>query len=302
MPQADGLKLSFEKEEKLRAQGWEFLVTPWHTQDNAVGKLVAGKKIGTDLPLGDEFDLSGAISHLRAQFTPDETLRFRTLGHLCAAAMHAAVSRVKPGMTEHESAGVLAHEAEQRGVLAVVNLIASDERIYAFRHPLPSLKKLEKYALLVLCGRRGGLVCSLSRLVYFGRLPPDLQDKARATAGVDAAFHVTTHPGMTLDAVLSAGIQAYADNGYADEWLLHHQGGVAGYEPREILARPGCQELISLGQACAWNPSITGTKSEDSLLVGDKENEVVTEIAGWPNYEVEYKGLVVLRPAILEII
>jgi len=29
----------FEKEEKLRAQGWEFLVTPWHTQDNAIGKL-----------------------------------------------------------------------------------------------------------------------------------------------------------------------------------------------------------------------------------------------------------------------
>jgi len=208
---------------------------------------------------------------------------------------------VKPGMTEHEIAGVLAHEAEQRGVQAVVNLVASDERIYAFRHPLPSVKKLEKYALLVLCGRRGGLVCSLSRLVHFGSIPADLQEKARATAGVDAAFHVTTRPGKTLDAVLSAAIQVYAEYGYADEWLLHHQGGMAGYEPREILARPGCLELISLGQACAWNPSITGTKSEDSLLVGEKENEVVTEIAGWPNYEVETKGQVVLRPAILEI-
>jgi len=291
----------FEKEEKLRAQGWEFLVTPWHTQDNAIGKLAAGRKIGSDLPLRDEFDLRDALHHLRAQFTPDETVRFRMLGHLCAAAMQAAVNRVKPGMTEHEIAGVLAHEAEHRGVQAVVNLVASDERIYAFRHPLPSLKKLEKYALLVLCGRRGGLVCSLSRLVHFGSLSTDLQDKARATAGVDAAFHVTTRPGKTLDAVLSAAIQAYADYGYADEWLLHHQGGVAGYEPREILARPGCQELIALGQACAWNPSITGTKSEDSLLVGEKGNEVVTEISGWPNYEVEYNGQVVRRPAILEI-
>jgi len=83
----------FEKEENLRTQGWEFLVNPWHNQADAIGKLTQGKNIGADLPSGEEFDLTGAISHLRAHFTPDETARFRMLGHLCAAAMQAAVNQ-----------------------------------------------------------------------------------------------------------------------------------------------------------------------------------------------------------------
>ncbi len=80
---------------------------------------------------------------------------------------------------------------------------------------------------------------------------------------------------------------AYAIAGLPDEWRLHHQGGAAGYEPREYLALPGSQDEVHEGQAFAWNPSITGTKMEDTMLVGEEINEVLTEIPDWPTIPVD---------------
>jgi hypothetical protein len=46
-----------------------------------------------------------------------------------------------------------------------------------------------------------------------------------------------------------------------------HQGGVTAYENREVQARLDSTHQIAVGQAFAWNPSITGTKSEDTMLL-----------------------------------
>ena len=51
---------------------------------------------------------------------------------------------------------------------------------------------------------------------------------------------------------------------------------MTGYEPREFLATPGSQEIVTEGQAFAWNPSITGAKVEDTILVGAEKNEIIT--------------------------
>jgi len=62
------------------------------------------------------------------------------------------------------------------------------------------------------------------------------------------------------------------EQGFADEWKLHHQGGPAGYEPREFVATPITDNVISAGQVFAWNPSITGgVKSEDTVFDRQKE-------------------------------
>ena len=82
---------------------------------------------------------------------------------------------------------------------------------------------------------------------------------------------------------------------------LHHQGGAAGYEPREYLGTPSAQDVVAAGQVFAWNPSITGVKSEDSILVGTGGNEVLTEIPSWPTLSIEVDGHTWKRPAILEL-
>ncbi len=290
-----------EQEEKLAAQGWELRVTRWHAAHDVVAELTRGLRLGADGPYPGARDLSADVARLRADLTPEEGQRFRALGRLCAEAMDSAARAVRPGQTEYQIAAHLAQEAESRGVQAIVNLVASDARIFAFRHPLPTDKKLEHYAMLVLCGRRRGLVCSMTRLIHFGRLPDDLRRKAQAVARVDATFIAATRPGQRLGDILRHAMAAYAETGFPDEWHLHHQGGPAGYEPREYVATPDSTDVVSVGQVYAWNPSITGTKSEDTIFVGEKSDEVLTVILGWPTLPITVDGQTILRPAILVI-
>ena len=290
-----------EKEEKLNYQGWEFHVAPWYQKHETVTRLTNGLKIGCDGEFAGALDLSLEIARLRTNLTQEEGVRYRVLGRLCAEAMDSAVRKVQPGQSEHQIAAHLEYEAQSRGVQAIVALIATDDRIFNFRHPLPTYKNLDRYAMLVLCGRRWGLVCSITRLIHFGLIPPEIYRRSRAVANIDAALISATRPGRTIGQALEAGIAAYASMEFPDEWRLHHQGGAAGYEPREFVATPGSTEMISTGQVFAWNPSITGSKSEDTIQVGEHGNEVVTAIPGWPVLDIEIDGNQFQRPAILEI-
>ena len=288
-----------EQEECLAAQGWDFRVAPWHEANQALAPLTQGLKLGVDGAYPGAMDLAADVARLRARLTPEEGERFRTLGRLCAEAMNNAIHVIRPGQTEYQIASFLARQTESLGAQAIVNLVATDARVYSFRHPLPTDKKLERYAMLVLCGRKWGLVCSITRLVHFGRLPDDLRRKAEATARVDATFVACTRPGQTLGQVFQRATAVYAETGFPDEWRLHHQGGPAGYEPREYLGNPASTDVVSVGQAYAWNPSITGTKSEDTILVGKETNEVLTAIPNWPTLNVTVNRQTIARPAIL---
>ncbi len=291
----------FEKEEHLAAQGWEFRVAVWHEDNPAVADLTRSLKLAADGPYPGAIDLSGEMARLRANLLPEEGERYRAVSKVCAEAMNAAIRAVRPGMTEYEIAALLDRETFARGVQPIVNLIATDDRIYNFRHPLPVDKKLDKYAMLVLCGRKYGLVTSVTRLVYFGRLPDDLRRKMVAVASIDAAFIAATRPGRVLNEVFKRATDAYAMTGFPNEWHLHHQGGPAGYEPREWVATPASTEIVMAGQVYAWNPSIMGAKSEDTIFVGPSGNEVLTAIPGWPMLIVEADGQNIPRPAILEV-
>ena len=249
------------QEEGLASQNWEFQVTPWYKQKDVISELTSDMKLGADTFLPNAVDLSSEIASLRSQLTPEEGRRFRELGMLCTQSMQNAVDAVRPGMTEYEVAGVLSQAVESRGVQSIVNLIATDERIFSYRHPLPTSKKLEQYAMLILCGRKSGLICSITRLIHFGPLPSDLRRKAEAVAHIDAEMIAATRPNFTIGNVFHKAQAAYASAGFPDEWQLHHQGGLAGYAPREVTATPLSNQPILVGQVFAWNPSITGAKS-----------------------------------------
>jgi len=289
-----------EQEERLNAQGWDFRVTPWHAP-NAIADLTRGMKLGADWGFPNALDLTAELARCRANLTPEEGERLRVLGKHCADAMISAIRAVQPGMNEYEIAAILGREAQARGAQPIVNLIATDERIFKFRHPLPTNKKLERYAMLVLTARQSGLTCSISRLVHFGKLTDELRRKEEACARVDAAMIAATRPGIGLRDILKTAIDEYAANGFANEWQLHHQGGAIGYEPREYLATPESNDVVMLGQGFAWNPSIAGVKSEDTILVGAETNKIITQISDWPAIQLTVSGQSLFRPRILEI-
>ncbi len=296
----EALRLS--DEEGLRKQGYEFAVGNWWEPRKAVVQLTEGMKLGADGPYPGAVDVGADLARLRFRLLPEEIERFRQLGKWCGEAIQAAARRVKPGMTEFQIAGILAEESFARGCTPVVNLIAVDDRVFSYRHPIPTGKEMERFAMLVLCGRRWGLIASVTRLVHFGPLSAELQKKQWATAAVDATFIAATRPGARVADIFQRAIEAYAQQGYPDEWQLHHQGGLAGYEGREYFATPSSEEVVYGNQAFAWNPSITGTKSEDTIIVGPEENEIITAVGHWPMLSIKVDGQTIERPAILESI
>src|ERR671921_799293 len=89
----------------------------------------------------------------------------------CALVFGAVGRSLTPGVTENEIARRVSDALAARGMRSVVTLVAADERIGKFRHPVPSEKTWERVVMLVTCARRQGLVASLSRIVCAGEVP-----------------------------------------------------------------------------------------------------------------------------------
>ncbi len=72
-----------------------------------------------------------------------------------------------------------------------------------------------------------------------------------------------------------------------------------GYQERYFLATSGEARNVEINQPFGWNPSITGTKSEDTIISSREGMKIVTQDKNWPLIPVECKGKTVLRPDIL---
>ncbi|HYG67679.1 MAG TPA: peptidase M24, partial [Anaeromyxobacteraceae bacterium] len=113
---------------------------------------------------------------------------------------------------------------------------------------------------------------------------------------VEAAALDASRPGATLGAVYEAIVAAYAREGHAGEEARHHQGGPCGYLSRDAIAVPGATLALADGGAVAWNPSLTGAKLEDTVLVRAGGLEILTVDPRWPVETVAGRP----RPAVLE--
>lgn len=237
---------------------------------------------------------------LRYELTSAEIERYRELGRGSCEAMEAAARHAEKGMSERRVASLISEEYRQRGIATIVLLVAADDRIERWRHPIVREKEIEQCVMIVCCGRRWGLVTAMTRLVHFGAPSDALKQKHQAVCEVDASMIVATKVGRTGAEIFREAQAAYERVGFPDEWQLHHQGGAIGYLPREYKIGPSCQEKVRRRQGFAWNPSIAGTKSEDTVLVFSREVEVLTGASRfWPTLSVELDGQTIERPDIL---
>ncbi len=228
-----------------------------------------------------------------------ELERFRWLGKASALALEHVAAGIRPGQSERHIAGWLTQEAMTRSVTPTLTLVGTDERVLRYRHPIPTEKPLERYAMLVICGRRWGLVASATRLVHFGKLPEELERKFQAVVQVDATYIHATVEGASIASIFDKAAQAYAAAGFPQEWQKHYQGGAAGYESREYESTPDSAEVVTLDTAYAWNPSISGVKSEDTFLLTAQGRQMITETGNWPQVSVTIAGETMRRPDIL---
>jgi Xaa-Pro aminopeptidase len=246
--------------EEIEGLPFALIEYPWHEPDRVnhiVGELCDVARAVTDVGSSDFPPAGGELARLRYDLLVSELERYRALGRDAARAVEFACREARPGDSELDVAARVADECVRRDILPLVNLVAADRRIAAYRHPIPTTNRVATNLLVALTGRRHGLHASLTRMVSFGTPDDDLAKRHRAVQRVDARMILASRPGATLADVVQTAINQYESEGFADEWRLHHQGGLTGYGGREVFGTPSAGYELGPNQAVAWNPSIT---------------------------------------------
>jgi len=290
------------EEEGLEKQGFVLKTFRWYEDQEVsmIKELVGDGSVGCDIPFPNTVTMTEEIARLRFSLTPEEQDRYRWLGEKVSLALEKTLIETKRGEKESEVVGKLCNELWKDRIDPVTLMAAADDRISNFRHPIPMERKIEKFLMVSVNGRKWGLIVSLTRFVHFGKLPEALREKYEANVFIDCTLMAHTRPGIPVREVLQKGIDAYREKGYPEEWKLHHQGGSIGYTGRDYRVNFKTPDLIQENQAFTWNPSITGTKSEDTILATSKGPEMITRPILYPTLSMTVEGISFVRPAILE--
>lgn len=292
--------------EALNGSGFGAIEYPW-TDERADPGLparlaaeAAGGSIGADAHLDGAVPLESQIAKLRAPLTPLEVRCYHELGATVGCALAEVARSIEPGASEQDAAAALAAALAPKQIRPVVLLVAADDRIARFRHPTPTAARWSRRLMIAICAERHGLIAAASRLVQIGQPDPELARRMRASALTCAHLLAATRPGATGALLFQAAAQAYTAAGYPGEERLHHQGGAIGYRAREWIAHPASSDVVTAPQAFAWNPTVTGTKIEETWIVDeDGRLDLVTGSPGWPSITVDVRGARVQLPDVL---
>ena len=275
--------------------GFTFHIAPWAETDRReqyVTGAANGGAVISDRPNGTELALPSTARQQRMVLSAPEQQRYRALGAAAASAMSEALRQARPDWTEYDLAAAGAQALWRRGIHPALVLAAGAGRLPQYRHPTPAGQPLGKQAMLVFCARRNGLYANLTRFVTFDQAPAGQHE----LMGVEATGLAACVPGNSLAAVYHALDHAYRHADRPEAIREHHQGGVTGYQARELLASPSTALQLEPGMAFAFNPSLRGLKIEDTFLLGEDGLENLTADPEWPS--VEFQGR--LRPLWLE--
>lgn len=306
---ANKIEMSRLLDEEVSASDFEPVEFGWREEQSSsryvIGlaiDLAGSAQIGTDIPIDSSVPaIDGSIAQERCSLTVEEVERFRSLGRDAGIALADTLKQISPGQTELKIASTMSSELDRYNIRSVVSLVAADDRIAKYRHPVPTANRFDEMVMLVACARRKGLTASLTRIATIGKVSDELTERTRAASFVNASLLHATREGVLGRELYDIAAKAYAEVGFADEIDKHHQGGAAGYRTREWVAHPECLERVQQNQAFAWNPSITGTKVEETVIAANNKCEVITASPDWPTLTHTIDGVDYHSPGILEI-
>ncbi|WP_049915315.1 M24 family metallopeptidase [Haloferax mucosum] len=274
------------------------------------GSLASGVASVSPTPAAADFDVPGFndvdASTVRQPLTESDIEAYRELGRDVASAVERVCRELEPHDTEHEAASGLRVTLHAMGIETPVSLVGGARRAQQYRHYTPTDEQLGDYALVSVTAQRDGLYASCTRTVAFDA-PDWLESRHEKTMRVEvealAATKRVAADGGTAGEVFDAIRDAYDDVDNSDEWLNHHQGGAAGFAGREWFAAPDADDAVHAPMGYAYNPTIEGAKSEDTVLVGTDETEVLTTTGRWPTRTItsDDGSIELERPEILHI-
>jgi Xaa-Pro dipeptidase len=290
-------------EEELGGLDIEPVRLRWYerSREQTAALLLEGKRMLADIAVPGATCDPGAIYKMHYPLTDKEIQKCRELGQRSESIIAGAASEIRPGMSEHDVESMLFYEYAKQNMTIEVLLVGSDERVFRYRHPNPSPKKIERFLLIHPAVQWKGLHANITRMVYFGdTIPADTQRRYDAVCTIEAAAVSLSVAGNRFSDIFCEQKRIFRECGFEDEWRNHFQGGITGY----LLADPTlCNDpeaQVSVNQAFDWFITITGVKSEELSITTKKGPEVVSAAGNWPLKEYCYNGRPIPLPEILQ--
>ncbi len=290
-----------KEEEKVVAKGFELVEYSWYEENEMkiVREICGEGSIGCDITFPGTQDLSGEINRCRYQLLGTEKERYLWLGKEVSWTLEEVLCSLHPGVLESEVAAEIALRLWKKRIEPIGLQVAADERAYRFRHPVAFRNPARRLLLASVMARYGGLVTTVTRMVYFGTPSPEFLKQYRDNVRIECEMIALSRPGNKAVLLLQRAVELYQELGYPEEWKRHHQGGAMGYLPRDYRVDFECQENILENQAFCWNPSIAGTKSEDGFISTSHGPLFITYPVRFPVFNLEVENFHFERPDLL---
>jgi Xaa-Pro aminopeptidase len=300
---ANAIEMPRLADEVLAGLAFEPIEFPWADEraDPAflvrrATEVLGGGPLGSDTVVNGVQSFEAELSRLRSVLEPEELSRYRALGAEVGRAVGELLYLVPSGISEREVIREVAIALRRANTHPLVLLAAGDDRLMRHRHPLPTAAVWTNRLMVAVCAERDGLVVALSRLLSTSVPDAEMSRRLAVAQGVLADLLEASLPGASAASLFRVAADGYARRGFPGEESRHHQGGLIAYRSREWIAHPRSKEILTTPAALAWNPSVTGTKAEETCLVTDSGVEVITSSPGWPTSPVTAQGRTLLLP------
>lgn len=290
-------------EEHIQELGFEIKSQYWYEDHwlDYVKEIVGAGKYGADVKFPGAADANGLISRCQYSLTDNDIARYLYLGETFSRALEEVLSQVRPGDVELDIVGRINAALWKYDIDPVLYLVAGDERIKNFRHCIPTDHKIGKRMMVSCNGRYKGLVTKTTRFVSFGDPGEAFLKQYEATLDIENQMMAATTIGTDDIVPHRLAKELYAQKGYPEMWKVHHQGGPQGYSNGYYLVTEENHGIIQENQCYCYNPSITGTKTEDGFIVTKEGPIMVTRPVLFPCIEAAVNGVTVKRPGVLVI-
>ncbi len=237
-----------------------------------------------DLPVRAElFPQSQLIERLRMIKDEGETALIRAAVASNSAALEAALSAFRPGITESEFAAEIDYNNRRLGAEAPAfdTIVAAGTRA-ALPHAHPGRAPIGPGMLLIDMGAfRDGYASDMTRMVHVGPPTPKYKRAYRAVLEAQLAATDMVKAGVTASAVDAAARRTLRKHGLEKEFVhsTGHGLGLEIHEPPRLGRRD--KTRLEAGMAITIEPGVYmegwgGIRIEDTILVTAAGCEILT--------------------------
>lgn len=291
----------FIEEEQIEALGFKVLSQPWYEDytNKYIEDIVKGKAVGSDFGLAGSQDANSIIADCQLSLLENEIGRYLYLGKTFSEVLEQALANVRPGDTEISVVGKISQKMWEAGIEPVLFLAAGDERILNYRHCIPTDNRIKERLMVSVNARYKGLVTKLTRFVNFGKPDEAFIKQYRDTLDIENRLIEATTIGTDDLDIFRLSQSLYAEKGYPEMWKNHHQGGPQGYTNGYYLITENSHGIVRKNQCYCYNPSITGSKTEDGFIVTEDGPLLITYPVSFPVEKAQIGETEILRPGVL---